>query len=319
MGVFTGRGHTQFRRRGAWLRRRFLLPALVLVLMADLPIIETVHPALAAPIQGAFAPTPYSFEFTGEDRLRLTVFNSVSGVRVAVHVRMHRRTAPTHATRYEFAPTSDRLASSQELEIGEGYLLNVSCFASSGTPQSGQTFVKLQVIRGSAAAAVVLGTIVQGYVTANQDLAWPGSPLRSSIDGDGVLRYIVGTDQAAGVEVSETVPPGARWQLLTFQVDVTFSVVPGNRIPCLRLDALGVQYVRIPPAAAGGPGDSDNFYWLTGLGQVGVIAPGQVVTGLPTRYMLPSGHHIQTETVGLNAGDNFQAPRFTVLEWLEAQ
>jgi hypothetical protein len=65
------------------------------MLMADqATALERVFAPNPAPLAGALAAGPYNFQFTGEDNIRLTVANSLAGVRVAVAYR----TAPTPTT-----------------------------------------------------------------------------------------------------------------------------------------------------------------------------------------------------------------------------
>lgn len=278
---------------------------------------EILVPSPPAPVRGELAPSPYNFEFTGEDALRLTVHNSVAGVVVAVHYRMRDRANRLIANAATLIPTSDRAATVTEFPIGEGYLLNVTAFASSGAPQRGQTFVRLQVIRGRGAAAVVLGTIVQGYVTRSQDRAWPGSPIEGSTDGDGVMRALFGTNPAAGVEVLETVPAGARWELISMALGLATSGTVANRRPELYASYSGqILWSSVAPGTI--PASSINrFYWAQGMPLETVFVVDACTAGLPARAQLPAGAELRTNTFNLDAADNYQTPSYVVREWLE--
>ncbi|MGB2711404.1 MAG: hypothetical protein WBC33_07790 [Conexibacter sp.] len=278
---------------------------------------EVLTPQLPAPVAGALAPSPYNFEFTGEDALRLTAHNSQAGAVVAVHYRMKRRDGSLVAHAQPLALTSDRAANTLEFPIGEGYLLNVSVFASSGAPRRGQTFVRLQVIRGLAAAAIVLGTLVQGYVTGNQDRAWPGSPIEGATNGDGYVRHVTGTDPAAGINMNESVPTGARWRLLAFVSTLLTDANVANRRPLLGLSVSGQTRVRVPAPATIPASTQTNFWWALDL--IGATANGTVdiVTGLPDAPVLLAGDIINVQVSGFQAGDDWAAPAFAVEEWLE--
>lgn len=279
---------------------------------------EVLVPQLPAPIAGALAPSPYNFEFTGEDQIRLTVHNSQSGCRVAVHWRLLDRHGKIQANRHELTPASDRSASSVELSIGEGYLLNMTAFASAGAPVRGQTFVRVQVVRGRDAAAVVLGTAIQGYVTAQQDRAWPGSPLEGSLEGDGYIRVIDGTDPPAGSEILESPPTGARWQLLVFTVRLDCSAAVADRRTLLRVDNIVrnvfLSVCQVTLAATEGR----NMTWAQGAWLETAIWSLQPVAGLSDQLMVIAGESVRTETANFQAGDNYGAPHFLVREWLEA-
>src|SRR5439155_18890058 len=105
----------------------------------------------------------------------------------------------------------------QNYKLGKGAILNLTVFASAGAPLMGQTYVIVQLIKGLTGATIVLGTLLGGYLTATQALGWPGSPIISSTDGEGCTRLIVGTTPAAEANILETVPTGARWELLSLE------------------------------------------------------------------------------------------------------
>jgi len=286
--------------------------------LVDDVVEERITPALPSPFAAAALSSPYNFEFTGEDALRLTVHNSKAGVVVGVHYRMHTPDNHAFASRELLAPASDRTASSGEFSIGRGYLQNVTLFATAGSPVRGQTFARLQVIRGRGAAAIVLGTIVQGYVTGNQDRAWPGSPIEGSLEGDGYIRQVTGTDPAAGVEISETVPAGARWEPLTLCAAFVTSAAGGNRRPHAVFTSGVVMVLASPAPNEQGASVPSAYYWAQGTPYTPSFSGSFVPGWLPTGGQLLAGDKLGTNTINFNAGDNWGTPTVTVREWLEA-
>jgi hypothetical protein len=280
---------------------------------------EVIFPVLSAPTEGRFTPTPYSFEFSGEDRLRLTVWSRF-GVTVRVHVRVHRPHAPTHASVYSFDSTGTAVAETTEFVIGEGYLLNVTVVTEDSGLVLGQVFVRLSVIRGSGAASTVLGTIVQGYVTDEQELGWPGSPIADSLSHSGALLIGVVPDQIAGLDWSATVPDGVRWEILSAAGILTTSAAVANRIPRLFFTHPGPVTILVVPHQFQGVASSVLSYtWGQGLAGT-LTAPGQGAIGvLPQNFPLLSGTTIATNTVGLQAGDQWTNIRMMIREWLEVR
>ncbi len=294
---------------------------LVSVAMADVPEIpaftETVIEPTGALPDSTIAPAPFNFEFSGEDALRLTVHNSQPGVVVAVHYRMFRPGASSHANTASLAPTSDRAATVQEFTIGQGFLRNVTVYASAGTPRRGQTFVRLQVIRGRGAAAVVLGTIVQGYVTGALDLAWPGSPIQSSLEGDGYTRLVTGTDPAANTESAETVPTGARWELVNYSIALVTDANIDSRRVNLIVDDGSVDYFYSAAPLQQPASNSFSYFWSQGAVFTTNVTGGVALAFLPHGFKLLAGHRVKASITNRYAGDNLGAPRLLVTEWLE--
>lgn len=281
------------------------------------PIQEQVLPALSAPLAGALQASPYNFEFTGDDYLKLTVENSFVGVRVTVSYRMHRRDNVTAPSSESFAITADRVANTFTFNIGQGYLLNAVAFVSSGAPKRGQTYIKLEAIRGANLTPLVLAPLLQGYVTANQNLGYPGSPLQGSFEGDGFTRFVSGTQPAAGNEWSETVPTGARWELLNLAVDLTTNGTPADRLAVLGCRNAGQLFFRSPQTRVIPAGRTIRNYWTTAAAVNPSVKDDVPVAQLAPGLQLHAGHTFDSGTSNLQAGDAYGAPFYQVREWLE--
>ena len=175
------------------------------------------------------------------------------------------------------------------------------------------------MIRGRGAAATVLGTIVQGYLTAEQDLGWPGSPIESSLASGGTFRTIFGTRPALGQLASETVPEGARWALLSLATQVETSPAPTPRIPNLTIVYGGrFMWWSSPPGTVGA--SVEKFYsWVHGLALENEVNPYAQLAGLPVQTELLAGTIITVGVASPDAGDQWAAPVLNVREWLEAK
>lgn len=257
--------------------------------------------------------------FTGEDELRLVVVNSLTGVGVTLQGRfLPRGGARPEPFVHVVTPSADRMPSTFDRPLGEGFLLNCSLIVTSGAPLVGQTYVMLQVIRGSTGATIVLGCLLAGYVTAMQHIAYPGSPIESSIAGGGVTRVVTGTTPAAGAEISETVPAGARWELVSVTTALTTTGAGGARQALLYITPpafvrlYAPQFTTVPISVTFALQWAQNQNFET-------VAPGTILTaGLPAGYTLLAGDVVHTSTVNLQAGDQYRSPVLVVREWLEA-
>jgi hypothetical protein len=275
-------------------------------------------PAPLAFVGEQLSPSPFHFRFTGEDALELASYNSQSGVRIAVQGRMWDPVEGIRPFAFSHLPATDRSRGLERFGIANGYLLNVVVFASAGAPRVGQTYISLHVTRGQGAARYLLATLLQGYVTAEQELGFPGSPLVSSIEGAPYTRFVIGTDVVAGASPTESVPTGARWRLRAISLQLSTSAAAGARRPVLFLrDASGYIVAASPTPNTIGASSLANVYWMLGLPVSSTISVNQIIAGLPDVTLLPGGNFlIQAEN--FDAGDNWTAPTFFVDEWLEA-
>jgi hypothetical protein len=225
--------------------------------------------------------------------------------------------ATPDAFSYTMTPAADRSVSAFNFPMPRCLLLNCSFFASAGAPLTGQTYAMLKVARGVGAGALVLGQLLGGYVTAYQHLAYPGSAIENSIQGNGYPRTILGTTPAPGAEVLETVPAGARWLVDSFFLELACSAAAANRYTQLLLQpAIGANFYSsvFTPMIAG---SNNTLTWAVGMQGVTQPQPGYQQMALGPFQYLVAGDMIRTFTTGLQAGDAYGTPNYRVREWLE--
>jgi hypothetical protein len=261
---------------------------------------------------------------TGEDTLRLTAFNSAAGVTVTLTGRFvpvpQRDDEPPlrpGAFRVDLVPTTNRVATVRLLPLSEGWLLDYAITISAGTPAHGQCFVKLQIVRGTAGATQLLSTIAQGYVTTSYDVGGIGVGLSGFTDGAGALRSVTGTTPGAGLEITETVPTGVRWELLVFRFTLANAIAVANRFPTLQLD----DGVNLLCWLSMNNSETASQTWVHSLG-AGLVSVSDATNKLlnlplPNNLRLPAGSRMRTNTVGIQAADQYAAPQYLVREWIE--
>jgi hypothetical protein len=269
---------------------------------------ETYEPFRVVPAGAIQIPLGFS--------LRATVFNSQANTIVQVSYLILQPNGCVVAQRFTVQPTSDRVISSGLAALGDGWIVALQAIASAGTPRRGQCFVRVQLVQGNDTQSDAYATVLQGYVTATEGLALPGGAVESSTYGPGVMRTIVGTDPAANVEISETVPTNARWRLVTFCYAFVTDATVANRLPVLTIDdgtnVLWRSFSNVNQAA------SQTSIYHAGDGLIShQIATQTHVLALPTHLILMGGYRVRTQTTALQAGDNFSAPTYHVEEWIE--
>jgi len=266
---------------------------------------------------GRILPTPSQFYTTGEDRLRIVSVNSLTGVALKVQWRFANSDGQVIPSSQDHTPNTNRSVKTQDYGLAVGSLLNVTVFASAGSPRVGQTYVMVQLVRGVGAAAIVLGTLLAGYVTGTQALGFPGSPIVSSLEGGGLVRTIQGATPAPGAEFTETVPTGARWQLLGLQASLTTSATVANRRPSVVWSVNGAQVGRSVQVTDVAASSSGVFNWAAGMTLSAAIFAGVNVVGLPLDLQLLAADFFASTTTNLQAGDQWTLTRYVVREWLE--
>lgn len=271
----------------------------------------------SAPASGRVTPSSFPFYTTGEDNLRVTSWNTAAGAVLKINGRTIDASGKATPDSWDHTPTANRVATVTDITLSGSTLLNVAVFGVGTAQQIGQTFVKMELIRGIGAGAIVLGTILQGYVTNTQALAWPGSAIQTTLDSGGYFRDIAGTTPPAGNAVVETVPTGARWELhgLAFTdvsgggavpVQVLFRSASGNTIGGM-----------ISPFNHPGAGASVDLIFTAG-GPTPYSATSAGTTrmygGLPYPMVLQAGGSFTVLNLGAQTYTNIF---YSVREWLE--
>jgi hypothetical protein len=93
-----------------------------------------------------------------------------------------------------------------------------------------------------------------------------------------------------------------------------------NRRPLLQVDdGVAGNYVRSPAPATIGASNNLRTIWCVDATFAASPLVNDVLAFLPPTLTLKSGSRILTNSVGLQAGDNYSAPTLLLREWLEVQ
>ena len=131
-------------------------------------------------------------------------------------------------------------------------------------------------------------------------------------------QQFTGTNPAANTEITETVPAGTSWLL----VSVTVALVQGitqTPQPILVIDdGVDVIYESFGSSAAQAVSTTCQYTWAPGhtlSGQVGATTNVLSVAPLPAGLILPAGFRIRTSTVGIGANSDYGAPSLVYVEY----
>lgn len=134
--------------------------------------------------------------------------------------------------------------------------------------------------------------------------------------GRGTLLTIVGTDPAAGVEITETVPAGQRWRIAAFRIElVTDATVPG-RVLAIFVDDGTNNFFKTTATGVQAASVTRSYSCGASVPNLSLLFGGEQVAW-PSQLVLSAGDRIRTVTINLAAGDDFTAPILLVEQWPE--
>lgn len=262
---------------------------------------------------------PAALLLSADDSILVQVWNSSSGQSLSVDYRLLLPIGVIVPAREVIRPSSDRLVNAFHIRTNEGFLLSLAINTLTSGTKPGETFARAQLFRGrTTSTAEQFGQLLtSGYVSAQNSLGWPPGKLEGSLDTRVATRAITGTDPAAGVEISETVPTNARWRLVAFRFVFTTSATVATRTVQLEFRNAGVPVLFINSVASQTAGLIHEYIYFIGAPYALDVLGGDHLAPLPEGAWLGAGDRIDTNTSNLQAGDNFEAPRLVVEEWIE--
>lgn len=248
-----------------------------------------------------------------DDIIRITLWTRTSTFPVTVNMRILRPNGEIIPNQWQVIPQGSMLSSASEFNLMEGYLLSVGATMLPIQLTRGDAFLVVELIRSATPTYIPNQVLISGYLTAKQNLSWPGSPVLAPYDQRGLIRSLALTDPAAGVEASQTVPSGVMWRVkgLFYQLVTDATVI--NRIGCVIIDDGTNVLFNLPPAALSTASGTFHFSWGDGLGNL-FTAPF-LAQPLPRDLIMLTGWRIRTATTNLQAGDNINIPFLTLEEW----
>lgn len=260
---------------------------------------------------------PGALLLSSSERIRVSIFNAVSGQTVAVAGRLLRPDGTIRVFNDSLVPTSDRVRTDFFLAGYTGALLSFHAGARSAATQFGSTFVQASIVIGADNSLVVLANLFAGFTTGRFLLSWPTQPLLPALALNGTVRAILGTDPAAGAEVLETVPTGAFWELLSIRIALVTDATVSTRVARLALTTAGGSYIQFTPTAS-----QTASLTRTYNGAATPVWPTVLAASLawhfPPQILLIAGSTIQTLTNSIAAGDDWGPPLIIVKEWVTA-
>ena len=278
------------------------------------PVILTIPEVVRFATRGVAPPS--NLYVRKEDRVVIQVRNSVTAAEIVVSGRMVTIAGVVRPFQRIIIPSTDRSPDSTFIDVGEGFLLNISVFTQAVNVLRGQCFVLGLYIAGETTTNQTTAVILSDYVYTDYVVSYPFGTLKGPDSGRGTPRTITGTNPAAGSEVTETVPTRARWRLLSFAVQLVASGAAANRVVNLFVTDGVTNGILVPSATFHIANETRRYNYIQSGAQY-ADPNGNFVLPLPGNLPMKAGATFGTATNGLQAGDNYDAPLYTVEEWIE--
>lgn len=202
----------------------------------------------------------------------------------------------------------------RNIPLTEGYLLSVA-ISSPGNISRGTIFAVAKLIRNTAAGAQAVQILFSDYLSFNGGIGFPGGRQISASESTGNLKSVTGSAPAAGADFVLAVPAFLRWRVVGVFATLVTSAAAANRIPRIRLDDGAVVYHQGTPNQVVPASTNANVSGNTAT-QAAVAGDPAVMVPFPSGLILPPAHRILSNTLNIQAGDQWSAATALVEEYI---
>lgn len=132
------------------------------------------------------------------------------------------------------------------------------------------------------------------------------------------VRLFVGTNPAANAEVSEAVPAGKMWELLSMWVQLAQGATQTPQPTLVIDDGVNNVFESFGSSAVQAASTTCRYVWAPDLpitGQIGTGTNVHATAPLPSGLPLLGGYRIRTVTIGIGANTDYTAPNLLVAEY----
>lgn len=134
----------------------------------------------------------------------------------------------------------------------------------------------------------------------------------------GVLKIVTGTNPAANVEVTETVPTGKYWQLLSMSVTLVQGATQTPNPTLFIDDGTNTQFFVGGFTTTQSVSTTARYHWGADFRDIDLTGTTPNITAskaLPGVVLMPPGWRIRTSTTGKGANTDYGAPTLVVIEF----
>ncbi len=201
------------------------------------------------------------------------------------------------------------VAPTRDVSLTKGKIISATARWTGVVISDGEVFVSVRIILGLPATNVLQAVLMQGYLNADDPLAFPGSGVKRGVDGPGnyeIFSQAIG----AGVDFTFIVSEGFRWRPVSLRAQLVTDANAANRIPVLEM----VEGASIKASSATSntqPASTTRIYtWFIGASRSGLIE-SNVEIPMPEQWLM-AANLIRTATTAIQVGDQWSAIVLTV-------
>jgi hypothetical protein len=254
---------------------------------------------------------------TVEDRLRVLILNRSGSVQLDINARIQRPDGQVIPLKQSITTLVSGAFQAFELDLTEGFLLDVVANCVTANVHYGQVYVTVQLIRGASPNSIPTRVLIAAYAQSNVVIGWPDFPNQALTAGVGIPGTFNVANPGAGADWTFISALGDRSVVVSVEAVLTTAVAVANRVPHLQIQDTNNSIVfDVAAAAAQAASTVVRYSWIAGVQPV--INDGAAIAPLPENLILVVNHKIRTVTTAIQAADQWSAINIYIQSLLEA-
>ena len=203
--------------------------------------------------------------------------------------------------------------------LTEGFLLSITASMAAGQAAArGQVFVQAFIARNIATDIEIGWCLFSDYVSTNYHPSWPGTILKSPLEGPGNIYAFPVIAPGAGNDFNQAVPALTRWRIISIFATFTAAVAVANRFPNFSLALLAGVLYRGQAIAAITASTNAIIQGVPGFTYL-PAAEAQLVQyiPIPPNTILTAGSFVSSFTPNMQGADTWTQITLNVEEWVD--
>lgn len=169
-----------------------------------------------------------------------------------------------------------------------------------------------QIVRGELYVNVALEinddkihVLTAGYVYSTQALSWPASNIETPEIIKGGILGKNSANPAAGAQITQSVPAGESWRIISCRFSLTTAVAVANRRVHLVFEIAGSPAFECIAAIDQIAGQTKTYTAMACGSSAPVSDDNDIIIPIPENIIIPADDIFYTQTTDMQAGDDF--------------
>ncbi|MGR3319636.1 MAG: hypothetical protein ACUZ8O_14305 [Candidatus Anammoxibacter sp.] len=242
-------------------------------------------------------------ETSTKNRIVITYWNFTPGVVISISGFGKNRKAKSALIQTNHSLNSDGTKTEIIVNVLGGLTEGIT-ISTKSTLQQGDCYITVDLLSGSTPEnSFIIASLIGNYLTENTPLTWPQGKIIKPEEGEGRIILETVTTPSPGQNFLVATPTNRYVEILAISWTLITDANSATRESGLQINPQGGGMFRLPPTAS--QIESLTRTYIFGNSTNVGISSTLIASPFPTGFVALKGFNIQSNTIGIQAGDQF--------------